>query len=126
MIKQKTKPFGRAGRYLSCYKYLLSFQKDPGLVSAPTWWITFQFQKIPPFLMFEGTYKIHIHTCKQNIHTVTLKKIHENQWKHNQTQPYSHVGEMAVFLFKNFILISPVAGTMSCKQRIKRCFCKKT
>lgn len=84
--------------------------------------LSLQFQEIPPLSMLEGTYNMHIHTCKQNTHRKSFLKVHENQEKGNQntTLNYSHLGAMTVFLFRNLILISLVAGSMSCKQRIKK------
>lgn len=129
---EKKKSFARAGERAQQLRALVDFCGEPTL-SFSTHTVdhnhlSLQFQEIPPLSMFKGTYRMHIHTCKQNTHRKSFLKVHENQEKGNQntTLNYSHLGAMAVFLFRNFILISLVAGSMSCKQRIKNdCLVRK-
>lgn len=120
------KSFARAGERAQQLRALVDFCGGPTLSfithTVDRNHLSLQFQEIPPLSKLEGIYSMHIHTCKQNTHRKSFLKVHENQEKGNQntTLNYSHLGAMAVFLFRNLILISLVAGSMSCKQRIKK------
>lgn len=129
----KKKSFARAGagERAQQLRALVDFCGEPTL-SFSTHTVdhnhlSLQFQEIPPLSMFEGTYRMHIHTCKQNTHRKSFLKVHENQEKGNQntTLNYSHLGAMAVFLFRNFILISGRVDILQAKDQ-KRLFGKKS